>query len=153
MAVAAGEWLDLIEREYLRRFIRDGGAAIKFVLGDDAVLAHVGDRLRTFANGHKARFVAIDAAATKLHMIQDIFFAVARELNWEGLAQQQVERMFRDLHYDWPTPGEPAPLSVVAERNGVAETLVMLSVDQWLTRHIMRDRDMAQDFREAMAHL
>jgi hypothetical protein len=153
MTVAASEWVDLIEREYLKRFIRDGGSAIKFVLGDDAVLAHVGDRLRTFAGSHNGRFVAIDAAATKLHMIQDVFFAVAREIDWEALAQHRVETMFRDLHYDWPTPGAATPLSAVAERNGVAETLVMLSVDQWLTRHIMRDRDMAQDFREAMAHL
>jgi len=34
MTVAAQEWLDLIEREYLRDFVTDGGAAVKFVVAD-----------------------------------------------------------------------------------------------------------------------
>ena len=29
-----GEWLDHLQQEYLATFVRDGGASVKFVVGD-----------------------------------------------------------------------------------------------------------------------
>ena len=41
MAVALETWLDLIDREYLRPFICEGGSAVKFVEGDAGQLDEV----------------------------------------------------------------------------------------------------------------
>lgn len=38
MAVSATHWLDLIQREYLSRFISGGGAAVKFIVAENNVL-------------------------------------------------------------------------------------------------------------------
>lgn len=49
MAVGATQWLDLIRREYLSRFISSGGSAVKFVVAQDGVLGHVHKRLESMA--------------------------------------------------------------------------------------------------------
>ena len=153
MAVDTRTWLDVIEREYLRRFVPMGGSGIRFAVCEEATPEIVRDRLAGFATEHGFHFAHIDAASTRLHMIQDFFFAIARAIDWNGLAQHRVESMFRDLRYDWPNPGGVASLAEVAARNDVAESLIMRNVDQWLTRFVLNDRAMAQDFRQAMAHL
>ena len=45
MAVPTGDWLVLMQHEYLRRYVADRGCAIKFVSGSDGVLADVESRL------------------------------------------------------------------------------------------------------------
>ena len=153
MAVETMEWLTLVEREYLRRFVPAGGSSIKFVVGEEADIAALSERLTSFAGDSGLNFVAIDGATTKLHMIQELFFALARQIDWEGLAQRRVERMFHDLPYEWPRPGEAVPLPEIARHNNVADQLILYGVDQWLTKHVLGDAAMTQDFREAMTHL
>lgn len=151
--VAAGEWLELMQHEHLRLFIPGGGSSIKFVLGEPAVLDDVQARLKKLVKQRLLHFVTIDAAVTKIHMIQDIFFAIAREIDWDSLAQRWVEAVFKKYEYAWPRPGEAAPVQEIARVNGIAEHLLARTVLQWLTRHIMNDRGMAQDYRAAMTHL
>src|SRR5437660_9181879 len=101
MAVRAIDWLDIIQREYLRRFIPNGGSAIKFLVGSNSMIPEVQRQLTSIAEAQEFEFVAIDTAATKLHMIHDVFFAVARRIKWDALAQRWVETIFRSNHYDW----------------------------------------------------
>jgi hypothetical protein len=153
MAVAADEWLDLIEREYLRDFVGAGGGAIKFVVGDADVLAAVAANLRQLAERHGLACVAIDAAATRLHMIQDVFFAIARALDWERMAQQFAEALFGRRGYAWPRPGEAVAIGEVAAHNRVDDVLLRRDFRQWLTAEIMQDPEMTHDFRVAMTSL
>jgi len=87
MAVIGDEWLDLMEREYVRGFVVAGGAAVKFVVGNDDQATAVERALLELSERHELGHVAIDAAATKIHMIQDVFFAIARALDWPVMAQ------------------------------------------------------------------
>jgi hypothetical protein len=133
MAVAAAEWLDLIEREYLSGFVTEGGAAVKFAVGEEAELASLRERLGALSARHELTFVHLDAAATRLHMIQDVFFAVARTLDWDAMAQHFVEALFDRQGYEWPRPGEAVAIHQVAEHNGVAVPLMRRSLQHWLT--------------------
>lgn len=153
MAVRSSDWLDLMRREYLRRFVPGGGSAVKFLMGEDTELEEIQSRLRVLAGESGLHFVAVDAAATKVHMIQDIFFVLARSVDWESLAQTWVEGVFRRHRYTWPRPNESVPLRELAETNGVDEILLRREVQQWLAREIMRENRLAQDFRSAMANL
>lgn len=153
MAVVAEEWLDLIEREYLAGFVTAGGSAVKFVVGDAEDLTTIGRALAELAGGRGLAHVAIDGATTKLHMIQDVFFIIARVLDWDAMAQRFVEALFDRQGYEWPRPGEAVPVHQVAERNRVDVTLMRRNVHQWLTAEVMRDSEMAQDFRVAMTSL
>lgn len=153
MAVRSSDWLDLMRREYLRRFIPGGGSAIKFVIGADADLMELRGSLEDFAQESRLHVAAVDAAFTKIHMIQDVFFAAARSIDWERLAQNWVEELFRSNQYSWPRPGESVALTEVAVANDVDATLLRKQVQQWLNQHIMRENELAQDFRSAMANL
>lgn len=153
MAVPAQEWLALIEREYLADFITAGGAAVKFAVGDNRTIDLVRYRLREASRRHRLEFISIDAADTRLHMIQDIFFAVARSLPWHALAQQFVEALFNDRHYQWPTAGSPVAMPDLAAANRIDIGLLRRDIKQWLTREIMQDTSMTQDFRAAMSEM
>src|SRR3546814_3153986 len=124
MAVAAADWLSLMDTEYLQGYVPAGGSAVKFVIAEPPDLAAVGDRLGEMAGQYGLLHVPVDAAAVKLHMIQDLFFAVARCVDWDATAQRLVERMFARQGYEWPTPGEAVPIHDVAETSGINVTLL-----------------------------
>jgi hypothetical protein len=153
MAVTAREWLELVEREYLSDFITAGGSAAKFVVGDTHQVKIAARVLELLSGRHGLAHVSIDAASTRLHMIHDVFFAIARALDWTATAQDFVEALFRSKGYDWPRPGEAVPIQDVAECNRLDVTLLRRDFRQWLTAEIMRDTGMAQDFRIAMTQL
>ena len=153
MAVRAHEWLELIEREYLTDFIVAGGGAVKFAVGDAHQLEIVGRVLDLLSERHALAHVAIDAATTRVHMIQDVFFAIAGALDWDAMAQCFVESLFGRMGYEWPCPGEAVPIQVVAERNRVDVTLLRRDFRQWLSAEVMQDTEMTQDFRMAVTQL
>jgi hypothetical protein len=153
VAVAADEWLDLLDREYFDGFITAGGAAVKFAVGDEIGLASLSRNLEALSERHGLVYVGIDAATTRLHMIQDVFFAVARTLDWDAMAQHFIEGLFDRQGYAWPRPGEAVPMEEVAAHNRIDLTLMRRDVRQWLTAELMHDAEMTQDFRVAMTRL
>jgi hypothetical protein len=153
MAVELQEWLELVDGEYLRDFIVKGGAAAKFVVADDAGIVRLDVALARLAAAHGLVLVRLGSADVKLHMIQDLFFAVSRQIDWSADAQRFVERLFERQGYRWPIPGEPVAQKDVAEINNVDLTILRREVNQWLTAELMNDTGMAQDFRIAITRL
>jgi BREX system ATP-binding protein BrxC/D len=153
MAVGMETWLDLIDREYLRQFIGGGGSAVKFVEGEAEQLDEIQGRLVRLAERNGLAFCRIDAFSTRLHMIQDVFFAVSRSLDWPALAQVFVEGLAVKQGYKWPRPGGVVTLQEVAAHNEVDERLFRREFNRWLTEDVIRDRAMSQDFRIAMTRL
>src|SRR6266404_3104490 len=153
MAVALTEWLELIDKEYLRNFIVQGGAAVKFVITDEAGKTKLATAFANQAAEHGLVFAGLISAEVKLHMMQDVFFAVSRQMDWEADAQRFVEGMFRRHDYKWPLPGQPIALKEIADANQVDATILRREFNQWLTRDLMNDTGMAQDFRIALTQL
>jgi hypothetical protein len=153
MAVALTEWLGLIDEEYLRDFIVEGGAAVKFVIADDAGKPKLATEFANLAAKHGLVFASLSSAEVKLHMMQAVFFAVSRQMDWEADAQRFVERMFRRQQYRWPTPGQPIALAEIADANQVDATILRREFSKWLTSDLMNDTGMAQDFRIALLQL
>lgn len=154
MSVNQTEWLRLIDSDYLERFITGGGAAIRFaVLPDAAMAGRIAAEMDGMAARHGLLRATLDSAETRLHMIQDVFFGLARQLDWQGMAQRCMEALCRDNGYRWPSPGAQASLHDLAAANDMDVMLMRKAVNQWLSRDIMRDTGMAQDFRIAMTRL
>ena len=153
MAVILNEWLKLIDKEYLRDFIVKGGSAVKFVVADDAGIAALDAGLVGQAAEHGLLFARVNSADVKLHMMQQIFFAVSRQIDWEADAQHFVEGLFQRQGYRWPHPGEPVVLKDLAEANQTDATILNRDFKKWLTRELMQDTNMAQDFRLAVTQL
>ncbi|MGH8013591.1 MAG: BREX system ATP-binding domain-containing protein [Candidatus Binataceae bacterium] len=153
MAVMSNEWLELIEKEYLRDFIVNGGAAVKFLVANESAVGVLNPALADQAARHGLIFASLNSACVKLHMMQGVFFALSRQIAWEADAQSFVEGLVERQRYQWPRRGEPVPLTEIAEANRVDPTLMRLEFNRWLTAELMDDSGMAHDFKIAMMQL
>jgi len=153
MAVVLQEWLDLMDREYLQDFVDAGGSAVKFVVANEPGSAMVLAESKRIASSHDMHYVTIDSAAVKLHLIHDIFFALSQQIDWQADAQRFVEGLFRCKAYQWPVPGKPVALADVAIQNQIDAAILNLEFNQWLTAKLMKDPEIAQDFRIAVMRL
>jgi hypothetical protein len=157
-------WLGIVEREYLADFVPAGGAAVKFVVpptepGRQRLRAALGDA----AARHGLRFAAVDAATTRMHLIDRLFHAVAGQMDWDELIRAFLVRLLSQNGLRLPpSPSglEPAPagpddlrLSVIARLNDVPEPLLRTHVDRWIWDALFRDHAMSQEFRYALIHL
>src|SRR5271166_3883349 len=124
MGVAVEAWIDLMNREYLREFIAGGGSVVKFVEGDSETLEEIQARLIALTEQSEMAFCRIDASEIRLHMIQDVFFAASRSLDWPAMAQTFLEAMVTKNGYEWPEPGVPVTFRDVAAFNGIDERLL-----------------------------
>jgi hypothetical protein len=153
MAIAADDWLDLIDREYFADFIAGGGGAVRFAVAEAPLLDRLATGLQDRAGARGMAIVRLDLAQMRLHLLQNVVFAVAAALPWERLLQTRLEALVAAAGYRWPAPGQPVLLPALAEANGVAAHLLWRDLTQALTREIWQDAGLAQDFRNAMIAL
>ncbi len=153
LGVALQDWLELIDKEYLRDFIANGGSAVKFVEAQPEQLEEIQSRIIALAESHDLATCRIDAAQSKLHMIQDVFFSISRSLDWTAMAQGFVEALVTKNGYEWPRPGHAVTFQDVAAFNRIAVPLLKRDLNHWLTDDIWHNRTMTQDFRGAMMQL
>lgn len=147
------EWLSVIGREYLADFVSAGGAAVKLAILDDAAIANATDRLILLGQANTMLTVQIDAARTRIHLMQELFFAITRALPWDSLLQRYLEKLFETHAYPWPRRNQIMSLADLAAEFAVAPHLLARHLDEWLTADLWDDRRLAQDFRAAMMSL
>ena len=144
------EWLTVIEREYLAEFVPAGGAAVKLAILDDAAIGPAADRLAGLGTACGMLAVQIDAGRTRISLMHELFFAIARALPWDNLVQRYLEAVFAANAYPWPRPGAAMAMADLAGAFAVAPGLLARHCDQWLTADLWEDRRLAQDFRAAL---
>jgi hypothetical protein len=149
-ALPTERWLNVIEAEYFSAYLPAGGAAAKFVIADDAAIARLRNAAPTLAQRHGLLALHVSAREARLHMLQDVFFAMARALPWDALLQRYTQDLFTRNGYAWPRSGEALTMPELAQEFGIAANLLARSRDQWLSRDLWEDAHLAQDFRAAM---
>lgn len=153
MAIPADVWLDVIGREYLDDFIPRGGGGVRFAVADAGGLDHVAACLRDRARKNGLKFIQLDLATTRLHMLHNVVFAITQALPWERLLHTRVKALVTGAGYRWPdVEGDPL-LPALAEINGVALHLLRRDLTQALSREIWQDSQLTLDFRSAMISL
>jgi len=154
MAISLETWLHVMHDEYLASFIPEGGSAIRFVVAATPDQAGaISGRLRDLGRDCGLTVIAIDTADTRLHLLQNLFFAIARSIDWDALTQAQLERVVIDNGYHWPYRGRRTTLALLAEANEVAPGLLRTQINQEISRVVWQDARLAQDFRNAMIAL
>lgn len=154
MYVGLADWLTVIEREYLRDFIPQGGSAVKFAVVSPSLEAdEVGGGLARLARENGCLYAAVDATTTKLHMIDQFFFAVARQIDWDDLARRFLRRLLAEGGFTLPTGSMALDYSSIADANDYSEAELRRDVRLLLTSRVFRDFAMAQEFRIAMVRL
>lgn len=154
MNLLAKDWVSLIKKDYLGDFIRSGGAAVKFAIPmNESVLGELVRDLRKSAETDAFQFVSVDSRKTKLHMIDQLFYAVAREIDWRRAAYIFVSNTFKAEGYRLPSETTKFSLKEIARLNDREEMFLRTEVRRWLEKRIFRDFKMCQEFRIAMIRL
>ncbi|RMH32672.1 MAG: hypothetical protein D6690_13325 [Nitrospirae bacterium] len=148
------EWIALIHQHYLQHFIRNGGSAVKIVVGNTPhTCSTVREKLGRLAEQEGFIAVHVDARDTKLHMMDRLFHQISRSIDWDELAHEFVVRLLIEHGYQLPTDRAQFQLSHIAAMNGRAEPLLRRDLNTWLERAIYWDPSMSQEFRFAMIRL
>ena len=149
------EWLSVVDREYLSDYVPAGGATVKFAILDNGAIAiaTAAQHLVGLGQAHGMLAVHLEAGRTRIHLMQELFCAIARALPWDSLVQRYLEMLFGEHAYAWPLPGETRTMTDLAAAFAVAPNLLSHHVDQWLNADLWGDRRLAQDFRAALLRL
>ncbi len=157
-AVGAGlevdDYLEFLTKEYLAGFIRQGGASVKVVVaGDDDVAARFHAGLAADAAADGFLYAAVDSAATRAHMADQLFFAVAGQVDWTALASSAVRAAYETAAF--PVPDLPGDLTVgaVAAFYEVDTRELYRSVRRALEHALLGAAGLAHEFRLAMLRL
>ena len=153
----AREWLQVIGNDYLGGLVMDGGASIKFVAPDEEGLRSlVMDKLTTDAKDMGFLVAAVDSGVTRVHLPQEIFFAIAQQIDWDGMAKSAVRLLTQELGWDTDGLDRASASSIVediARVKGLEASDVALDLRRKVADQVTRNVNMSRDFRVAMTHL
>jgi hypothetical protein len=150
----ADEWLSVLRKEYLQDFIPSGGAAVKFVVPMDG-LKHQGllDKLKQGAKEDGYLFVSLNAATTRVHMIDRVFHAIAKQVAWDDLAYTFLYTTLLEAQYRLPENRSDFNLVQLASLNGYDVWEMRAIINNRLRERLVRDYAMAEEFRRSMLWL
>jgi len=148
------DYASFLGREYLGSYIRDGGAAVKFLVArDDARADALSAAVRAGAEAAGYLPARVDAAVTRVHMIDQVFFDVARQVDWDGLATTAVRRSLAAAAHPVPDGAGDVSVETVAAHHGVEPGELSRDVNRELQQTVHRDYAMVGEFRTAMLRL
>ena len=162
------EYLEFLRKEYLADFIRRGGASVKVaVVGGDRVAERFHTGLAAAATAEGYLFAAVDAASVRVHLIDQLFFAVARQVDWHALAASAVRAAYDAAAFPVPDaavldagaldPTAPASrglaVTTVATSYDVNPRELYRSVRRQLEQALLGGAGLAHEFRLAMLRL
>lgn len=147
-------WLSVLRKEYLQDFIKSGGASVKFIVPLDGLdNTTILKKLKKAAEEDGYLFTSIDAATTKLHMIDKVFHTIARQVGWDDLAYAFLRTVLSEKQYQLPEDQKSFNLEKLASLNGFNVGEMRRIIIGLLTSGLFRDFTMTQEFRIAMLRL
>jgi hypothetical protein len=151
--IGIDDYTAFLGRDYLDGFVDRGGAAVKFVVPpNDESAERFSASMRATAEGAGFAVARIDAAATKVNTIEQVFFDIAKQIDWDGLASSTARRVLAAAAYAVPEGADIAVDRVAATFDVDAREL-RRDLDRHLQELVYRDYAMVQEFRIAMVRL
>ena len=150
------QWVDFIADEYLDSFVKDGGTSVKFAIAPDELRPELLSVLEAQADRLGYLFSQVDAADTRIHMPQDLFFRLAQQVDWRSLARGVIIRLAEEQGYSAANAALDDAgnvYSAIAEANSSEAALVFQHLQPDIVNRVFKNRRMARDFRAAMSHL
>ena len=145
------DYVGFLDREYLRGYVDRGGAAVKFAIGDDASAEAFIDALSSAARSAGYVVAGIDATETRVHLLEQVFFEVARQVDWEALAATATRTAVAAAGY--PASTDDLSLDLLADHHQVEPRELRRDIDRELQLRVHRDYAMVAEFRTAMLRL
>ncbi len=153
MSLSLTEWVDVLDREYLVEFVPSGGASVKIVTAPLGAQNLVMDRVAEVAQRRNCTVARIRADETKIQFIEHAFFAVARQIDWMGLAHDWLREQFIANGVTLAPEQKLEDLNAIAAQMGVEPRDVVGEVRRWIANGLMKDYRLSREFRTAMALL
>jgi hypothetical protein len=151
-ALDAPTYLDFIEREYLTGYIGRGGAAVKLLcVGDDPVRGELSSGFAGF--GSRFEYATVDAATTRVHLIDQVFAAIARQLDWVALSTAVARSALDRAAFPVPDGHAGIDLAAIARHHQVDAAELYRSVRRAIEQIVLRDAELSHEFRVAMLRL
>ncbi len=151
------EWLHFIDSEYLSTFIKDGGASVKFAVTPEQRKPELYRALKAQCQELDYIFVELDAITSRVHMPQDLFFALARQIDWRLLARRMVLRLAeeRGFHVDEIdlTDNSENIFRALGLANKLDARFILQDIRRAIETRVYKNQHMARDFKVAMTHL
>jgi hypothetical protein len=150
--MTTSEYLDFLDKEYLADYVAKGGSAVKLmVTGSDAVTQELAAGLAAIGDGFV--HAAVDAAMTRVHMVDQLFAAVARQVDWTALASEVVREAYRRAGFPVPYDRHDLTVLAVAAHHDVDASELYRSVRRALEGAVLYDATLSYEFRVAMVRL
>ncbi len=148
------DWLSVLRREYLQDFIKNSGASVKFAIPRERQdHDQLWGELRRLSQEENYIFTSVDAAVTKVHMVDQLFHEVARQVDWDELTYTYLRSVLSESHYQIPPQRQELNLENLASLNGLDLGEMRAIVNNRIRECLSRDYSMTHDFRTAMLKL
>ena len=152
-ALKADDYAAFLAREYLTGYVPAGGAAVKaVVVGDGGAADRLESALAAATAEHRGLYVSLSAESTRVHMVDQIFFAVSRAVDWEGLAAAHVRAAYEDAAFPVPD-GARLVVAEVAHHHDVDARELYRSVRRLLERKLLDNPVITAEMGRAMLRL
>lgn len=152
--LTAEQWLNVLQQEYVRSYLREGGSSVKFAIcSGESALPSLQSGLKAMAKAEGYVFARLDARYTKIHLVDRVFYKIAKQIDWDELAYDFLVALVRDKGYRVPDQWEDFSLQQLARLNERKEALLWKDVQTWVEQAIEGDLNLCQEFRMAMVCL
>lgn len=144
-------WVDFVAADYLAEYLPGGGAGVKVAVpGTVDAADRLASGLRRVSAQSGCSFVSVSAEDTKVHLIEQLFFSVARQLDWEALASAVVRSAYEACSFPATTS---LRVSDVATSYDVDSRELYRSVRRQLEQSLLGDPSLARELRRAVLRL
>ena len=154
-AIPLNTWMETLETEYLSSFIPEGGASVKFTVTPEELKPELSQRMQERCQKRGYNLIELNAGEMRAHMAQDIFFNLARRIDWRLLARRVILRLAggRGYQTDGVDPTTPSVFDAIAYRNGLETQFILSLVTPEIQNYVFWNPNMTKEFRVAMSHL
>jgi bacteriophage exclusion system BrxC/D-like protein len=147
------EYAAFVGREYLAEYLPSGGAAVKVaVVGDGSAADRLAAALESVTAEYGGMFVGIPADSVRVHMVDQIFFAISRSIDWPELAAARLRAAYQAAAFPAPD-GCGLTVAEVARRHDVDARELYRSVRRLLERSLLGNPAIAPEMGRAVLRL
>lgn len=150
--LGAEAYAAFLGEEYLGSYVPAGGGSVKLVVaGDPEVAERFEECLAAETRRRGAVQVTVSAETCRVHMVDQVFFAVARQIDWDRVAVALVHAAYDDI----ALPATPGRLQVteVAEDHDLDARELYRSVRRRLEHTLLDDTGLPRELRRALLRL
>lgn len=148
----ADDYARFLADEYLAGYLPAGGGSVKLVVAGDADVADRFERaLRDAAAGVECPVVSVSAESTKIHLIDQVFFALARQIDWDEVAAAVVVAAYDAINF--PATEGRLTVAEVALDHDVDARELHRDVRRRLQRSLLHDNTLPRELRRALLRL